>query len=94
MHMSKIKPLLKKLKDLHIEIEKISKEENFDPSKDIRRQLLSSQIKAYRIEQKLTQSELANKLGVGKLSVIRWESARRSPSALAMDRLKSMGIVR
>ena len=54
---------------------------------------IAQKIKSYRIGKKLTQDKLAEKLGVTKMEIIRWENARNMPSPLALERLKSLGII-
>ena len=42
---------------------------------------LGKRLKRLRENAKLTQSELASIMGVHRLSIIRWESGQRSPTA-------------
>jgi len=50
-------------------------------------------IKDYRIAYKLTQEELAKKLNVDKMAIIRWENKKNLPSQLAIDKMKQIGIL-
>jgi len=50
-------------------------------------------IKDYRTAYKLTQEELAKKLNVDKMAIIRWENKKNVPSTLAIDKMKQIGIL-
>lgn len=50
----------------------------------------SKEIKELRLKLGLTQSQLAQKVGVTLSSVIRWENSKQSPSPLAEKALKSL----
>ena len=50
-------------------------------------------LKFYREKNKLTQAELARKLGVDTMAIIRWEAARVMPSQLSVLRFKQEGIL-
>ena len=50
-------------------------------------------LKFYREKNKLTQAELAKKLGVDTMAIIRWEAARVMPSQLSILRFKQEGIL-
>ena len=55
--------------------------------------LIAGKIKAYRVIYKLTQEDLAKKLGVPKLQIIRWEGGKHMPNTLAMAKLRSEGVI-
>jgi DNA-binding XRE family transcriptional regulator len=88
MNEDKIVKLLKQLKEVEIDFGKSERK-----NKEQERNLIAAKIKAYRITHKLTQEELAKKLGLPKLQIIRWEGAKNMPTRLAMERLKAEGIV-
>ncbi len=48
------------------------------------------EIKELRLKLKMTQQELADKLGVVRLTVIRWETGQKHPSNLAMRQLTQL----
>jgi DNA-binding transcriptional regulator YiaG len=54
--------------------------------------VLAQKIKLYRKEHKLSQDELARKLFVTKMAVIKWEMGRAMPSTSSLQRLKELGI--
>lgn len=58
-----------------------------------KKKAIAQKIKSYRIGKKLTQDELAKKLGVAKMEIIRWENAKNMPSQLALEKLKQIGIM-
>lgn len=93
--MSKLPILLKKLEDLQNQIEAAAKVEN-DSKKQtkIQRTIFASKVKAYRIKHNLTQEQLAGKLGITRVQLLRWEKARRTPSKLAMIQLIKTGIIK
>lgn len=51
------------------------------------KELLSTLIKNKRKENKLTQQEFADKIGVSLMSVVRWENGSRVPSMLLMSKI-------
>ncbi len=51
---------------------------------------LPKKIKAIRQHLKLSQEELANKLGVSFTSVNRWENGQTKPSKLARKQLEAL----
>lgn len=48
---------------------------------------VSARIKSKRKEQRLTQQELANKIGVSLMTVLRWEKGERTPNTLIMPQI-------
>jgi len=64
------------------------------PSEQAQKNYISLSLMAYRREHKLTQKELADRLKVPVLQIVRWETRKNIPSYLALDRLKEFGIVR
>ncbi len=50
---------------------------------------VSARIKERRKEQKLTQQELADKIGVSLMTVLRWEKGERTPNTSIMPKLSS-----
>ena len=48
---------------------------------------VSARIKEKRKEQRLTQQELAEKVGVSLMTVLRWEKGERTPNTSIMNRL-------
>ena len=61
--------------------------------KEKQKKAIAEKIKSYRIGKKLTQDELAKKLGVSKMEIIRWENAKNMPSQLAQEKLKKLCII-
>jgi len=61
--------------------------------KDKIKKAVAQKIKIYRMGNRLTQTELAEKLGVTKMEIIRWEAGRNKPNSQAMERLKEVGIL-
>lgn len=53
--------------------------------------MLSQQLKEFRLAKGLTQQELANLIGVKKITIVRWENGTSKPSALAAEKLESLG---
>lgn len=49
--------------------------------------MTAQEIKELRQRLKLTQQELADELGVARLTVIRWETGQKRPSSLALRQL-------
>jgi DNA-binding transcriptional regulator YiaG len=58
-----------------------------------RKKAIALKVKTYRIRKRLSQAELAEKLCVSKMQVIRWEHAENMPSRLALERMKQVGIM-
>ena len=54
--------------------------------------LLGEKIKMHRKANRLTQEDLARKLYVTKMCVIKWETGRSTPSGSSMQRLNELGI--
>jgi DNA-binding transcriptional regulator YiaG len=80
--------MVKELKETKIDFSKKDKD-----SKAKQRGIIAGKIKAYRVEHNMTQAELANKLGVPKLQIIRWEGSGNLPNSLAKSKLKEVGIL-
>jgi len=54
---------------------------------------VAAKIYAYRIKHGLSKSGLAEKLGVTRLQIIRWEGAKHKPSNLAIRMLEEKKII-
>ncbi len=61
--------------------------------KEKQKKVIAEKIKGYRVAYKLTQEDLAKKLGVTKMEIIRWENERNMPSQLAQDKMKQEGVL-
>lgn len=93
--MDKLTNLLKRLEETYDQIDLLTKEAKYSREKvRSEKQLLASSIKVYRAKHGLSQEQLAEKLGVGRLSIIRWEGAVRLPCNLAQEKLIKVGIIR
>lgn len=93
--MSKISLLRRKLKEIQSQLE--SELKGIDHSrtrKDTEKDILSSKLKDYRSMNGLTQKELADELGVGILSIIRWEGKASLPCGAAKKQLVKLGIIK
>ena len=55
--------------------------------------VISLKIKQYRARKKITQAELAKKMLVSKMQIIRWENGKNMPSKLAQEKMKELGIL-
>ena len=51
---------------------------------------LSDRLRIFRNERGLSQQDLANQLGVGKITILRWENNSSKPSHLAAEKLKQI----
>lgn len=51
------------------------------------KETVSARIKEKRKGQRLTQQELADKIGVSLMTVLRWEKGERTPNALIMPQI-------
>jgi len=49
--------------------------------------ITAQEIRALRTKCKMTQQQLADKLGVARITVIRWEAGDKRPSGLARNQL-------
>lgn len=58
---------------------KLWKEYGITPMKEIKKNTLSERVKIKRIESGLTQKELANKIGVSSITIIRIEQGKEIP---------------
>ena len=90
--MNRLSVLFRELKKIQDEIEAVIREGK-ESKEGIQKPLFASKVKAYRIKNNLSQEELAKKLGVGRLAIIRWENAKSLPSGLAMEKLVNAGII-
>ena len=61
--------------------------------KEKKKKAIAQKIKMYRIGKKMTQDDLAKKLGVAKMEIIRWENEKNMPSRLAKEKLKQLKII-
>ena len=52
---------------------------------------LADRLRRFRAERGLSQQDLANELGVGKITVLRWENSTSKPSPLAAEKLQQIG---
>ena len=50
-------------------------------------------LRAFRAKNRLTQDDLAKKLEVNKMTIIRWEGAKSMPSQPYLKLFKAMGII-
>lgn len=50
-------------------------------------------LKAYRLKNRITQDQLAAKLGVPRMQVLRWESGAHAPRGMAQKILRDAGII-
>src|SRR5262249_11467308 len=55
---------------------------------------LVERLRKFRADRGLSQPELANLLGVGKITVLRWETGTSKPSPLAAEKLEELGFGR
>ena len=55
--------------------------------------IIGSRIKSYRVGEGLTQEELAKKLGVTKMEIIRWEKGVNMPRQGIKDKLEALNIL-
>lgn len=53
---------------------------------------LGRKIRLYRSKRNMSQEELAKKLFVTKMAIIKWEMGRAKPSESNMQRLEKLGI--
>ncbi len=84
-----------KFKELYESVQKQLKELEKAAGDDKKKQMLTigQKIHFYRIKNKLTQDELARRLGVGRIQVIRWEQGNNIPSPIAVRLLEAEGII-
>ncbi len=86
--MDEFKRLTEEIKE---RIDKLDKLSAGDRIKEM--QVVAARLKFYRSKNKLTQDALAQKLGVNKMAIIRWENAKVMPSQLSLFRFKELGII-
>ncbi len=92
--MEKISVLRKNLKDAQDKLElALEKVYNSKTRQEAQKEVFATRVKHYRSENRLTQRELAEKLGIGILSVIRWEGKASMPCKSAMKKLIKAGII-
>jgi len=84
-------PFYELIKELKIVTDKMFEAAGDDKEKQ--KKAIAGKIKGYRLAHKLTQEDLAKKLGVTKMEIIRWESEKNMPSQLAQDKMKQEGIL-
>jgi len=53
---------------------------------------IGTRLKEFRASQALTQQDVADALGVSKVTILRWENGSARPSPLAADRLRELGL--
>ena len=54
---------------------------------------ISLKIRQYRAHERITQAELAERMLVSKMQVLRWENSKSMPSKLAQEKMKQLGII-
>lgn len=54
---------------------------------------VSLKVQLYRKENKLTLEQFADKVGVSKMQIIRWEAMRSKPNQLAMEKLRALKVI-
>ena len=54
---------------------------------------IAQAIKSYRAKHSLTQRELADKLGVSAMQIMRWENNKTQPNILSTKALQSLGVL-
>jgi DNA-binding transcriptional regulator YiaG len=54
---------------------------------------ISLKLKAYRLEHRLTQDELAKKLGYSRMQIIRWEEKKSKPNNAALKLMRHEGVL-
>lgn len=76
-------------------VEYISEYERLNRKKvDVKlKYLISARVKLYRAQNQLTQTQLAERLGVQKLQVLRWENGQSQPNKTMVKFLQSKGIL-
>jgi len=61
--------------------------------KEKQKHAIGVSIRVYRLGNKLTMEELAKRLGVTKMEIIRWEKARNLPNKTKLELLRKEGII-
>ena len=81
--------------ELYKELQKVTNQmfEMAGDNSEKQKKVIAGKIKGYRLFHKLTQENLANKLRVTKMAIIRWENEKCMPSELAQDKMKQEGIL-
>ncbi len=72
-------------------IEKLEKEAGSDMKKNMK--VLAAKLKLYRTKKRLSQDQLADKLHVSTMSIIRWENAKTIPNQIAVEKMKELKIL-
>ena len=54
---------------------------------------IAQAIKSYRAKHSLTQRELADKLGVSAMQIMRWENNKTQPNILSTKALQALGVL-
>jgi len=86
--MDRFNELLAEIHQRFEELEKLSAE-----NQKRRQIVLAERIKHYRMANNLTQTELAKKLYVTKMCVIRWEKGEVMPIESNFVRFRELGII-
>lgn len=58
-----------------------------------KKEVIGSAIKRYRVQNALTQEELARKLGVDTMQILRWENGYSAPNKLSTKVLKEFKVL-
>lgn len=82
---------LKTMSTITTEISDRIKKGSYDDETE--KEVLSLKLKAFRAEHRLTQIELADKIGVSKAQIIRWEQRKNRPNKIAVKRMEDLGIL-
>jgi DNA-binding transcriptional regulator YiaG len=61
--------------------------------KEKQKEAYARKLRDYRIAENLTQDELAKRLNVTKMEILRWENKKNIPSQLAIDKMKQLKIL-
>ena len=89
--------LLEEMKKVQIKLDAAAEG---DPEKErealeAAKKAIGAQILHYRKHgANITQEELAHRLGVTKMQIIRWEAGKNMPSKLAQEKMKELGIIK
>lgn len=86
--MSEFSELYEKCKSLTDKLLEAAEED-----KQKQKKVYARKLRDYRIVYRLTQDELAKKLGVTKMEIIRWEKEKNMPAKSALNKMKQAGIL-